>query len=90
MLNGKRMTIATFLLVPPAGAYILENIPPPRGGGSGISADVIWGKNMKRRKEKGEKVIEKGRKWEEKGKKWEEKGKKGKENAKRGSKRIFK
>ncbi len=34
----------------------------------GISADVIWGKNMKRRREKGENVKEKGRKGKENGK----------------------
>ncbi len=61
-----------------SGAYILENTPP-RGGE--ISADVIWGKNMKRQKEKGGKSKRKGRKWEDK-------GKKGKENEKRGSKRV--
>jgi hypothetical protein len=38
----------------------------------GISADVIWGKNIGRRREKGENVKEKGRK--------------GKENEKSGSK----
>jgi hypothetical protein len=48
----------------------LENTPSPPG----ISADVIWGKNIKRQREKGENVKEKGRK--------------GKENEKRGSKRV--
>jgi hypothetical protein len=49
----------------------LENTFPP-GGGGGISVDVIWEKNMKRQREKGENVKEKGRK----GKKKEERGKK--------------
>ncbi len=62
-----------------ARVYILENTPPP--GGGGISADVIWGKNMKRGREKGGNVKEKGRKGKEK-------GRKGKENEKRGSKRV--
>jgi hypothetical protein len=34
-----------------AGVFILENIPPPPWGE--ISAEVIWGKNMKRGREKG-------------------------------------
>jgi hypothetical protein len=55
----------------------LENTPH-RGK---ISADVIWGKNMKRRREKGENIKEKGRKEKEK-------GGKGKENEKKGSKRV--
>jgi hypothetical protein len=38
----------------------LENTPSPLGWG--ISADVIWGKNMKRRREKRENIKEKGRK----------------------------
>jgi hypothetical protein len=62
------------------GAYILENTPPPPRGGK-YKPLSFGGKNMKRRKEKGEKVKEKGRKWEEK-------GKKGKENEKSGSKRV--
>ncbi len=49
---------------------IYWKIPPSPLGGK--SADVIWGKNMERRREKGENVKEKGRK--------------GKENEKRGSK----
>jgi hypothetical protein len=32
------------------GAYILENTPPPRGGG--ISADVIWGKKYEKAERK--------------------------------------
>jgi hypothetical protein len=64
-----------------AGVYILENTPPPSGGG-GISAHVIWGKKYENAKnKKGENVKEKGRKGEEK-------GRKGKENDKRGGKRV--
>jgi hypothetical protein len=47
-----------------AGVYILE-IPPSLGGG-GISADVIWGKNMKCRREKGGKCKRKKKKGERK------------------------
>ncbi len=47
----------------------MENTPPP--GGGEISADVIWGKNMKRGREKEVNVKEK----ERKGKKKEEGGK---------------
>jgi hypothetical protein len=36
----------------------LENTPSPRGE---ISANVIWGENMKRKREKWENVREKGR-----------------------------
>jgi hypothetical protein len=43
----------------------LENTPTP----GGISADVIWGKNMKRRREKGVRCKRKGRKRKEKGRK---------------------
>jgi hypothetical protein len=46
---------------------------PPKGG---ISADVIWGKNIKREEKKGENVTEKGRK-----------GRKGKENEKKKGKK---
>ncbi len=35
--------------------------------GGGISADVIWGENMKRQREKGGNVKEKGRKGKENG-----------------------
>jgi hypothetical protein len=38
--------------------------PPPRGGG--ISADVIWGKNMKRVRKKGGKCKRKMKKGERK------------------------
>jgi hypothetical protein len=41
----------------------LENTPPGEGG---ISADVIWGKNMKRRREKEEKYNRKRKKGERK------------------------
>jgi hypothetical protein len=54
------------------GAYILENTPP-LGGGGGIPADVIWGKNMKRRREKGGKCKRKRKKRERKRKKGERK-----------------
>ncbi len=57
----------------------MENTLPP--GGRGISADVIWGKNMKRQREKGENV-------KEKGENVKEKGRKGKENEKRRSKGV--
>jgi hypothetical protein len=53
------------------GLYI-GKYPPPREGK--MSNDVIWGKNIKRGREKGENVKEKGRK--------------GKEKEKRGSKRV--
>jgi hypothetical protein len=33
------------------GVYILENTPPPLGGGE-ISADVIWGKKYEKAKRK--------------------------------------
>ncbi len=59
------------LCVSGRGLYI-GKYPPP--GGGEISADVIGGKNMKRRREKGRKGKDKGRK--------------GKENEKRGSKRV--
>jgi hypothetical protein len=49
-------------------------LSPPRGG---ISADVIWGKNIKRQREKGGKC-------KRKRKTGEEKGRKVKENEKRG------
>ncbi len=51
------------------------------GGGGGITGDVIWGKNMKRPREKCGKCRRKR-------KKGKEKGRKGKENEKRGSKRV--
>jgi hypothetical protein len=59
-------------LKPVPGVYILENAPPPPGGGK-ISADVIWGKKYEKAKSKrGENMKEK----EERGKKKEERGKK--------------
>ncbi len=58
------------------GLYI-GKYPSP----GGISADVIWGENMKRGREKQGNVKEKGRKGKEK-------GRKGKENEKKGSKKI--
>jgi hypothetical protein len=48
----------------------MENTPP-RGGG--ISADIIWGKNMKRPREKGGKCGRKGKKGERKRNKGERK-----------------
>jgi hypothetical protein len=60
------------------GLY-LKILSSPLGGE--ISADVIWGKNMKRRREKRGKCKRKGRKRKEK-------ARKGKENEKRGSKRV--
>jgi hypothetical protein len=47
----------------------------PPGGGGGISADVIWGKNMKRPREKGGKCGRKGKKGERKLEKRKQKGK---------------
>jgi hypothetical protein len=52
--------------------YILKNTPL-----GGISADIIWGKNMTRRKEKGGKCKRKRKKGERKRKKGERKRKKG-------------
>ncbi len=51
----------------------MDNTPPSPPGGA--SADVIWGKNMKRGREKGGKCKRKRKK---KGKKKEEKRRKGK------------
>ncbi len=66
--------------------------PPPGGRVEKISANVIWGKNMKSGREKGQifkrkrkKVERKGRKGKEKEE--EEKGRKGKDEEKRGIKR---
>jgi hypothetical protein len=59
-----------------------------------IRADVIWGENMKRQREKGENIKKgrKGKKKEERGKKKEERGKKkeerGKKKEERGKKMI--
>jgi hypothetical protein len=67
---------------------------PPLWGRGKYQPMSFGGKNMKRRREKGENVKEKGRKGkkERKGKETERKGKeterKGKENEKRGSKRV--
>jgi hypothetical protein len=55
----------------PRGLYIGKYPPPP--GKEKISADVIWGKNMKRQREK----REKGGKCKRKRKKRERKRKKG-------------
>jgi hypothetical protein len=38
-----------------AGAYALENPLAPLEGGGSISADFIWGQDMKRGREKGRK-----------------------------------
>jgi hypothetical protein len=46
-----------------SGVYKLDS-PPPLPGGEGISADIIWGKNMKRGKEKGRKCKRKRKKGE--------------------------
>jgi hypothetical protein len=56
---------------------------PPAGG---ISAYVIWGKNMKSGREKGGKHTRKRKKGGRKIKKGERKGRKWKEKEKRGSK----
>jgi hypothetical protein len=55
-----------------AGVYIMENSPPPGGGGE-ISADVIWGKKYEKAKRKRGKMLKKK---EEREKKKEERGKK--------------
>ncbi len=55
---------------------IYWKITPPRGGG--YQPMSFGGKNMKRRREKGENVKEKGRKGKEKGKRGKKKGKRGK------------
>jgi hypothetical protein len=47
----------------------LENTPPPRG--EKISANVIWGKNMKRGRDKGGKCKRKRKKGERNRKKGE-------------------
>ncbi len=62
-----------------AGAYILENPPPPPRGEYQLMS--FGGKNMKRQREKGGKC-------KRKRKEGEEKQRKGKENEKRGSKRV--
>ncbi len=62
------------------GLYIGKYPPPPRG--DEISANVIWGKNMKMQR------IKKRENVKEKGRKGEEKGRKGKENEIRRSKRV--
>jgi hypothetical protein len=89
-LTIQKLNFIPFLLITSQksrGLYIGKY--PPRGGGRKISADVIWGKKIRKGEEKkGENVKEKGRKGKEKGKKGKEKGKKGKENEKRGSKRV--
>jgi hypothetical protein len=75
----RRATLLPSVL--PAGVYILETTPM----GGGLSADVIWGKNMKGKEKKGDNVKEKGRKRKEKrrkGKENEKRGKRGKRNAK--------
>ncbi len=59
----------------------MENTPPPPWGEGKISADVIWGKNMKLGKEKEGKM---DKKKEEREKKKEERGKK----MIKGSKRV--
>jgi hypothetical protein len=56
-----------------AGVYILENTSLPPWGGEKISADVIWGKNMKREREKGGKCKRKRQKEERKRNKGERK-----------------
>jgi hypothetical protein len=63
--------------------YSVDLNPPPPGRG-GISANVIWGKNMKRgNRKKEENGKEKGKMTENK---WEIKVKKGKIHAKGGNK----
>jgi hypothetical protein len=50
---------STFLDVHFPGAYILENTPPPGGGGN---ADVIWGKKYEKAKRKSGKYKRKRKK----------------------------
>ncbi len=64
----------------PPGVYILENTPPPEGGGN-ISRCHLGEKYEKVERKRGQNVKEKGRKGKEK-------GRKGKETDKRGSKRV--
>jgi hypothetical protein len=61
--------VITLLSAAIRGLYIRKYFPP---GGGGISADVIWGKNMKRRRENGGKCKRKRKKGERKQKKIEE------------------
>jgi hypothetical protein len=63
------------------GLYIVKYPPPPSGKGK-RSADVIWGKNMTRRREKGRKKEEKQKEGEIKKKKVERKRKKGEKGRK--------
>jgi hypothetical protein len=74
----KKRACLQFTIKDYRGLYIGKYFPSPGGG---ISADVIWGKNMKRRRGK------RG-KYERKRKKGERIRRKGKENEKRGSKRV--
>ncbi len=68
------------------GINISENTPPPPEGGRG-SADVTWGGNMNRGREKGKKCTTNGEE-ERKGKKGERKRKKEKEKEKIRSRRV--
>jgi hypothetical protein len=65
------------------GVHILENTYLP--GGGGISAGVIWRKNMKRGREKGGKCKRNRKKGKKKGRKGKKKGRKGKEKEKMGN-----
>jgi hypothetical protein len=56
-----------------SGVYILENAPSFWGGG--ITGNVIWGKNMKRGREKGGKCNTKRKKGERQGKRRKKKRK---------------
>ncbi len=53
--------------------FIFNTKKPTYVYGENISADVIWGKNMKREIKKGENVKEKGRKGKEQGRLGKEK-----------------
>jgi hypothetical protein len=65
---GKSLLATVFSRHTRTGVYILENTPE-----GGISANVIWGKNMKSRREKGGKCKRKRKKGERKRKKGDKK-----------------
>jgi hypothetical protein len=60
-----QITLQNKTLGTKSGVYILDHTPL----GGGISADVIWGKNMKRGREKGGKCKRKRKKGKQKGRK---------------------
>jgi hypothetical protein len=60
------------------GVYIMENTPPPLGGGGKYQPMSFGGKNMKRQREKGKKYERKRKEGERKRRKGERKWEKGK------------